>query len=192
MKGQLVEPLPFAYDRAFESDLKDMATDDKRRAEDIATLCEQIRCNPFKGEMKQWAMDGLYGLHSGPFVILYELNPHLSPNHDPNEVEEVYFFRVVHHDDQQTAVKNVSRAERTTYVSIRLDYDQTPNVQRVISQLHETDEFRFEDANYDGGGVSIQGELVDDTRGRNQAILTTILPDTAPVEFDQEGFSDFL
>lgn len=142
--------------------------------------------------MKQYAMDGLYGLHVDPFVLLYEIQPHLSPNVDPSNIDEVYFHRVVHHDDQQTAVKNVNRADRTIYISVRLDYGRIPNVQKRISQLHETDEFRFDDSEYDSEGISVTGELVADDRGRNREILEVILPEDAVIEYDQEGFSDFI
>ncbi|QCC60774.1 type II toxin-antitoxin system RelE/ParE family toxin [Natrinema thermotolerans] len=192
MAGLLEDPLPMGYDQDFESDLKKIQEDDPTLAERIADYCEEIRKKPFKGEMKQYAMDGLYGLHVDPFVLLYELDPHLAPNSDPSNVDEVYFHRVVHHDDQQTAVKNVNRADRTTYVSIRLEYDPIPNVQRRVSQLHETDEFRFKDSTYDSDGISVTGELVDDSRGRNREILEVILPEDAIIEYDREGFSDFI
>ncbi len=192
MSGVLDDPLRMGYDEKFESDLREVQNSDSSIAERIAEYCEEIRYNPFKGEMKQHTMDGLYGLHVDPFVLLYEIEPHLSPNHDPTRVEEVYFHRVVHHDDQQTAVRNVNEAERTTYVSIRLEYDQSPNAQKRVSQLHETDEFRLEESQYDSNGISITGELVDDTRGQNREVLETILPEGAIVEYDRDTFSDFL
>jgi len=192
MAGVLDEPLPMGYDEKFESDLVEVQNGDHSLAERIADYCEEIRRNPFKGEMKQHTMDGLYGLHVDPFVLLYEIEPHLSPNHDPSRVEEVYFHRVVHHDDQQTAVRNVNEADRTTYVSIRLDYDRTPKAQKRVSQLHETDQFRLMDSEYDPDGISIAGELVDDTRGNNREVLETILPSEATLEYDRDTFSDFL
>lgn len=192
MAGWLDDPLPMGYDEDFESDLKEIKKDDPTLAKRIADCCEEIRRKPFKGEMKQYAMDGLYGLHVDPLVLLYEIQPHLSPNVDPSNINEIYFHRVTHHDDQQTAVNNVNRSDITTYVSIRLDYNCIPDVQKRIGQLHETDEFRFDDSEYDSEGVSITGELVDDTHGRNRDILEALLPKDAIIEYDREGFSDFV
>jgi len=192
MQGVLDEPLSMGYDESFESDLMTIRDSDPTLAERIVNYCEEIRVHPFKGEMKQYAMDGLYGLHVDPLVLLYELEPHLSPNNDSKRVDEVYFHRVVHHDDQQSAVTNVNQAKRTTFVSIRLDYDRIPDVQKRVSQLHETDEFRFEDSKYDTEGISVVGELVDDSRGENREVLEMILPQEAIVEYDRDSFSDLL
>lgn len=192
MAGRLDEPLEFGYDEDFERDLRQIKREDGSTAERIVAYCEEIRKNPFKGEWKQYAMDGLYGLHVEELVLLYQLQPNVSPNNSPNDVDEVYFCRVVHHDDQQTAVTNVDRAERTIYVSLRLEYERVANVQKYVNKLYETDVFRFQDDSYDSEGVSITGELVNDSEGRNREILESLLPEETIIEYDEGGFSQFV
>lgn len=179
MEGRLEDPLPFARDQKFDNDLQKIKESDSRRAETIAKRCEAIRHDPFKGEWKKWAMDGLYGLHAKEMVILYELTPDLSPNNDPDDVEELYFWRVIHHDEQQTAVKNVDRIDFTQQVTVRFDYDCIPNAQKFASELYNSSIIEVEEDTYDSEGVTLEGTLI---REDGEAELRSLLPKTAEID----------
>lgn len=160
MSRKTDEPLDWSRDRKFEDHLNQLKRNDRAKAEAVAEKCAEIRRQPFKGEWKRWAMDGLYGLHHGEMVILYELRPDLAPNGNPEDVDEVYFWRVVHHDDQQTAVTNMDAVGTTTTVRVRMEYDEG-QARKAASDLYDSRCLAAVDSEYDAHGVTVYGELAD-------------------------------
>lgn len=180
------DPLPTDYDERFREDLKRIKREDGSRFETVTSRCEAIRRYPFKGEWKKWKMEGLYGEHvDSHWVILYEIEPNLSPNHPESAVESIYFHRVVHHDKQKTAVTNISAIGSSLSFEVAIPYELEGN--RRVSRLHDSDLVRVDDPEY-RDEIYVSGQIPESDEAREEVIQ--ILPDELEVEFEQISIRD--
>jgi len=198
MAGSEPSPIDFSYDEKFRDDLHTIKDNDPSIAESLIDRCEAIRQNPFKGEWKKWAMDGLYGLHAGEKVILYQIEPDLSPNSSRENVEQVYFWRIVHHDDQRGAVVNLDESDTERSVRIFLDYSQYKDANQDLrgerispeehaNLIHNAELLATRENEYTAEGIFFECDLLGE-----ESELEELLPDIVQTEIVEPSVSEAL
>lgn len=185
--------VPFEYDQDFKDDLERIKTEDRSRLETVEQRCEDILRDPFKGEWKGHLMASLYGEHvDDHWVILYQVEPNMAANGDPEDVDAIYFHRVIHHDNQESAVTNISSAGIQTEALVELPYanDSTPydDLPAETSYLRDSDIFHVDSEEWGNDGVEVTGRLADVEQARTQ--FEALLPDVAAIEYTEPSVTD--
>lgn len=182
----LSEPLPFDNSDDFEDDLRRVKDQHRRRFETAINRCDAIRERPYKGEPKTEKMAGLYGEHvSDHWVILYQLIPNLPAHADATDLDLVYFHRYIHHDGQEEAVRNVSRAEQVSEFEARLSYEHGAN--SIVSELHDCGWVELSAPEY-REEVFITGAVPQD----RQSEFEEIIPDGDEVSWTESDIRDLI
>lgn len=171
-------PWNVRFDRRFKEafeDLEGSGFQDRVRST-VAKIAE----NPLTGEPKTGVLKGTRTTHIEHLVIQWELKPEIHRRGHLDNLEEVYFLNVTHHDDMvDIGRRGPSQMGGTEF---RIEFDEW-EVGAVISAIHGLDVTHEVEENWDSGPPTVTGKIDANQRER----LLNIIPDSASISFESDS-----
>lgn len=140
--------------------------------------------NPVRiGKYKDGSLKGCRTTHVKEKIIGWEVTPGVQ-KHMQEEVEEVFFHFIVHHDDMGTGFKQRDPVEPSPEFRVYLDYyagfDMGSKINDIFQAAKGIDGFQVQDPDWKPEQVIVEGVVPPDSRES----LVAVLPDSAEVEYD--------
>lgn len=181
-------PWDVGWNHEFEEVVTDLQT--SGRWEQVRSQIEKIIENPVRvGRYKDGTLKGCRTTHLEEKIIGWEVTPGV-PEHKQEEVEEVFFHFIVHHDEMGLGFKQRDPVEPSPEFRVTLDYyagfDMQAKIHDVFQAARDYDGFRVQEPDWRPEQVVVEGVVPPDSR----AALESVLPDSADVEYDDPELFD--
>lgn len=175
-------PWDVKWTSEFQRDVEDLK--DSGIWSNVKGTIEDIIENPCrKGRYKDGTLKGCRTTHIEEKVICWKVKPGVSSDLQ-DQVEEVFFLFISHHDDMGFGINNFSPVERSSKFQIELSYYSGYEIERIIheifSVMESIDGTRIQSPDWRDENVVVEGSIPPDEREK----LESVLPDGANIEFD--------
>lgn len=177
-------PWEVNWNEGFEQDLH-AYSDSGDFYDNLCGTVEKIIENPIRvGKYKEGSLKSIRTTHVEQHIIGWEVTPGVNQTDLQDNVEEIYFHFLTHHDEMSDGITNRNPAEKSTNFEIRIPYFGSVDIPPKLNEIYELvgglDSGDVEDEEWKDEYVSVVGTLPPASREK----LEEILPDAAETEYD--------
>lgn len=176
-------PWDVNFDQRFQDTVEDLDTSSGDLKNNVSKTVNAVVNNPLKGDPKTGQLRGCRTTHIEHLVLIWELDPEIISIEHLDDLKEIYFLNLKHHDKMLDGIAAKSPVEFNHRFTVTFE---SLDVQATISKLYDCDEIHIEDQRWEQEGVTINGSI----QANDQTLLETRLPETASITLSNPTLLD--
>lgn len=180
-------PWEIGWNRKFEQQLEQLKTSGSY--DNIRNTIEDIIENPVRsGRHKEGPLSGLRATHVQEKIICWEVTPNIRDPSLQDQVEELYFHFISHHDDMTQAVsrRNPAKTSTTEFV-LKLPYMEGYVVEKKLNEIfslcNEFEDFDIVEQEWEEEYVEVKGIITEESSEK----VESVIPESADIDYDSSS-----